>query len=104
MPSGQVVKISPHLAPVDPNELKQRVATNENRIEQGSSHTQDAARIAILAGTGASIAGLADRSWTGIGAGASEAAGENLFGHDHFSGRSPLSRSVGRSIETRATR
>lgn len=77
LPAGQVVKISPHLASVDSNESDQRVATDENGIRQGSSHLHDAARVAILAGTGASIGGLADRGWNGagIGAGAGSAVG-----------------------------
>ena len=76
-PSGQVVKISPHLSSVDSNGSDQKVLTNENQIKQGSSHMQDAARIAILGGTGAGIGGVADRSWTGagIGAGAGSAVG-----------------------------
>lgn len=76
-PSGQIVKISPHLSSVDSDETDQKVPTNENQIKQGASKMQDAARIAILGGTGAGIGGIADRSWTGagIGAGAGSAVG-----------------------------
>jgi len=77
LPGGQVAKISPHLTSVDSNETSQKVVTNENEIKQGSSKMQDLGRVAILAGTGASIGGLADRSWqgAGIGAGAGGAVG-----------------------------
>jgi len=77
LPGGQTVKISPHLSSVDSNATDQKVLTNENQIKQGASKMQDAARIAILGGTGASIGGIADRSWTGagIGAGVGSAAG-----------------------------
>ena len=77
LPGGQTVKISPHLSSVDSDKSDQKVLTNENQIKQGASKMQDAARIAILAGTGASIGGIADRSWSGagIGAGAGGAAG-----------------------------
>lgn len=75
--SGKVVKFSPHLSSVDPGETGQKVAGKENAIEQAPSHGQDAARIAILAGSGAAIGGLADRNWkgAGIGAGAGGAIG-----------------------------
>lgn len=77
LPSGQTVKITPHLSSVDSNDSDQKVATAENQVKQGSSHMQDAARIAILAGTGASIAALADHTvrGAGIGAGAGGAVG-----------------------------
>jgi hypothetical protein len=75
--SGKVVKFSPHLNSVDPGETGQKVTGKENAIEQAPSHGQDAARIAILAGSGAAIGGLADRGWkgAGIGAGAGSAIG-----------------------------
>ena len=75
--SGKVVKFSPHLSSVDPGETGQKVAGKENGIEQAPSRGQDAARIAILAGSGAAIGGLADRGWkgAGIGAGAGSAVG-----------------------------
>jgi len=75
--SGKVVKFSPHLSSVDPGETGQKVAGKENAVEQAPSRGQDAARIAILAGSGAAIGGLADRGWkgAGIGAGAGGAVG-----------------------------
>ncbi len=77
LPSGQVVRISPRLASVDSEGTDQKAVADENEIEQGSSHLKDAAQIAILAGTGATVGGLADRSWSGagIGAGAGSAVG-----------------------------
>jgi hypothetical protein len=75
--SGKVFKFSPHLSSVDSEETGQKVTGPENAIEQGPGIGKDAQRIAIWAGTGAAIGGLADRSWTGagIGAGAGTAVG-----------------------------
>jgi hypothetical protein len=75
LPDGKVVRIAPHLNSVDSEGTDQKV--KENAIQQGSSHVQDAGRIAETAGAGAAIGGLADRSWkgAGIGAGAGGAAG-----------------------------
>ena len=77
LPGGKSFKIAPHLAAVDSNESDQKVVSKENDIKQGSSHMQDAGRVAILAGSGAAIGGLADRSFkgAGIGAGAGSAVG-----------------------------
>src|SRR5258705_8176088 len=68
--SGKVFKFSPHLNSVDSNDTGQKVDSHENMIKQGSSHGEDAKQIAILAGSGASIGGIADRSWKGAGIGA----------------------------------
>jgi hypothetical protein len=53
------------------------VVGRENSFQEGSTHGQDAARIAILAGSGASIGAIVDRSarGAGIGAGAGAAVG-----------------------------
>ena len=77
LPGGEVVKISPNLTAVDSNDSDQKVATNENQIRQGSSHLQDLGQVAIYAGRGAAIGGIADRSWkgAGIGAGVGSAVG-----------------------------
>ena len=50
---------------------------DEGVIKQAPDHGADARRIAILAGTGAGIGGIADRSWkgAGIGAGVGSAVG-----------------------------
>jgi hypothetical protein len=70
LPGGKAYKIAPHLAAVDSNESDQKVVSKENDIKQGSSHMQDAGRVAILAGSGAAIGGVADRSVKGAGIGA----------------------------------
>ncbi|HZS50924.1 MAG TPA: glycine zipper family protein [Bryobacterales bacterium] len=70
LPSGRVVKFSPRLSSVDSNESEQKVDRQENFIKQGPDTGRDARSIAILAGTGASIGGIADRSWSGAGIGA----------------------------------
>ncbi len=77
LPDGTVVKFSPRLNAVDSNETGQTVEPPENTIQQGSESGQDAAKVAILAGSGAAIGGLADRGWqgAGIGAGVGSAVG-----------------------------
>ncbi len=77
LPGGKMLKIAPHLSSVDSNETGQKVAGEENVVQQSSDYGADARRIAILAGSGGSIGGLADRSWSGagIGAGAGSAVG-----------------------------
>jgi hypothetical protein len=66
---GKVVKFAPHLSSVDSGDSGQKVVGKENVVEQAPTRGKDAARIAILAGTGASIGGIAARSWTGAGIG-----------------------------------
>ena len=75
--SGKVYKFSPHLSAVDSGETGQKVVGGENTMEQAPGQGQDAERIAILAGSGAGIGGIADRSWrgAGIGAGVGSAVG-----------------------------
>jgi hypothetical protein len=75
--SGKVYKFAPHLSAVDSGETGQKVVGAENTVEQPPGKGQDAERIAILAGTGAGIGGIADRSWkgAGIGAGVGSAVG-----------------------------
>ena len=77
LPSGKVIKLSPHLNSIDSEGTEQKVDSKENEIKQGSSHGADAARVAELGGTGAAIGGLATRTWSGagIGAGAGGAVG-----------------------------
>ena len=67
---GKVFKISPHVSSVDGNDTGQTVDSRENILKQGGTKGQDTKQIAILAGSGASIGGLADRSWKGAGIGA----------------------------------
>ena len=75
--SGKVYKFAPHVSSVDSGEAGQKVVGTENTIEQAPSRGKDAERIAILAGSGAGIGGVADRSWkgAGIGAGVGSAVG-----------------------------
>jgi hypothetical protein len=77
LPGGQTLKFSPHVSGVDDGETTQKVVNNEGKIQQGSTVGKDVERIAILAGTGAGIGGVADNSWkgAGIGAGAGSAVG-----------------------------
>lgn len=75
--TGKVLKFSPRLSSVDSDESGQKVDHRENTVKQGSGHGHDAANIAILAGSGAALGGLADRSWkgAGIGSGVGSAVG-----------------------------
>lgn len=75
--SGKMYKFTPHVSEVDAGGTGQKVVGAENTVEQASSRFQDAGRIAILAGSGAGIGGLADQSWkgAGIGAGVGSAVG-----------------------------
>jgi hypothetical protein len=70
LPRGSVLKFSPRLSSVDSNGSEQKVEREENLVKQAPDRGRDAARIAIFAGSGASIGGLADRSWRGAGIGA----------------------------------
>jgi type IV secretion system protein VirB10 len=67
--SGKTLKFSPHLASADSGDSGQRVQGNEGAVKQAPGHGQDAGRIAILAGSGAAIGGLADHGWQGAGIG-----------------------------------
>jgi len=78
LPSGKVIRLTPHLSSVDSEGTEQKVDANENDIKQGSGHSADAARVAELSGTGAAIGGLATRTWTGAGIGAGAGAGVGL--------------------------
>jgi hypothetical protein len=75
--SGKTYKFTPHLNSVDAEDSGQKVVGAENAVEQAPGKEQDTGRIAILAGTGAAIGGLATQSWkgAGIGAGVGSAVG-----------------------------
>lgn len=75
--NGKVYKFSPHLSSVDSEDSGQKVTGKESTVQAGSDVGKDAERIAILAGSGAAIGGLTDRSWkgAGIGSGAGAAVG-----------------------------
>lgn len=77
LPSGKVVRITPHLSSVDSNDTDQKT-NSEGTIQQGGNKTADAARIAALGGGGAAIGGIADRSWKGAGIGAGIGSGAGL--------------------------
>ena len=68
--TGKSFKFSPHLSSVDSGETGQKVAGKESTVEQAPGLEDDAKQIAILAGSGAALGGLADRSWKGAGIGA----------------------------------
>jgi hypothetical protein len=68
--SGKAFKIEPHVDSVEAGQHEQKVTDNEGTIKQGSTKLQDTGRIAILAGSGAAIGGIAERSWSGAGIGA----------------------------------
>lgn len=74
-PNGKVVKFTPKVASVDSGNSGQRVEGQEGAIQQASGIGDDAQRIAILAGTGASLGGIVDSSWSGAGIGAGIGAG-----------------------------
>jgi hypothetical protein len=76
LPSGKVIKVTPHLSSVDSNDTEQKV-DREGGIRQGASKGADAETIATRSAAGAAIGGIADRSWkgAGIGGGAGGAVG-----------------------------
>ena len=76
--SGKVLKFSPHVSSVDDQENGQKVAGKENTIQAAPTAGKDVERIAILAGSGAAIGGLADRSWQGAGIGSGIGAGVGI--------------------------
>ncbi|MGA3188763.1 MAG: hypothetical protein ABSF22_16795, partial [Bryobacteraceae bacterium] len=69
LPGGRTLKFSPHLSSVDDGETTQKVVNDEGLVQQGSNVGKDVERIAILAGTGAGLGAVVDRSWTGAGIG-----------------------------------
>jgi hypothetical protein len=75
LPDGRVVKFTPKPTSVDAGEADEKVKGKEGEIEAGSSAGQDVRRIAIIAGSGAAIGGMADQSWEGAGIGAGIGAG-----------------------------
>jgi type IV secretion system protein VirB10 len=66
---GKMVKISPRLSEVDSGENGQKVDDTESQVKAAGTRAKDAGQVAILAGTGAAIGGLADRSFKGAGIG-----------------------------------
>lgn len=78
LPSGAVLSFSPVLDSVEAGGSGQQVEKKENIVRQGPEHGADAARVTLLAATGASIGGLADRDWRGAGIGAGIGAGAGI--------------------------
>ena len=78
LPSGRTFKVSPHVDSVDAGDSAQKVIPRENEIQASGNKGADAERIAILAGSGASIGGIADRSWKGAGIGGGIGSGVGL--------------------------
>ena len=78
LPQGRVLKFAPKLDSVDAGDSGQQVDKSESMVKQAPSHSQDAARIAILAGSGASIGAIADRSFRGAGIGAGVGTGVGI--------------------------
>ena len=78
LPGGSVLKVSPHLSSVDSSKSEQKVDHREDSVKQGTDRMQDAGRVAILAGSGAAIGGIADRSWKGAGIGAAAGSAVGL--------------------------
>jgi hypothetical protein len=76
LPSGKVVKVTPHLNSVDSDGTEQKV-DKEGAVQQGGTKGADAGRIATTAGTGALLGAVVDRGvrGAGIGAGAGGAVG-----------------------------
>jgi hypothetical protein len=70
LPDGRMLKIAPRLTSVDSGDSGQKVDREESIVKQGSGTGKDAAQVAITAGSGAAIGGLADRSFRGAGLGA----------------------------------
>jgi hypothetical protein len=68
--NGKVLKVSPRLSEVDSGESGQKVDDSESQVKAAGTRGKDAGQVAILAGTGAAIGGLADRSFKGAGIGA----------------------------------
>jgi len=75
--SGKVYQFAPHLESVDSGDTGQKVVGAEKTVEQAPGTGHDAETIAIIAGYGAGIGGLAADSWkgAGIGAGVGSAVG-----------------------------
>lgn len=76
--SGKVLKFSPHVTSVEDENNGQKITGKENTIEAAPNTGKDAERIAILAGSGAALGGLTDRSWQGAGIGTAIGAGVGL--------------------------
>ena len=77
-PDGKEIRINPHLSSVDAAGSGQKVDAGEGDIKQASGHDADAERVGTIAGTGAAIGGVAERSWSAAGIGGAAGAGVGL--------------------------
>lgn len=77
-PDGKEIRINPRLSSVDSAGSGQKADAQEGDVKQGSGHGADAERVATMAGTGAAIGGLAERSWSDAGIGGAAGAGVGL--------------------------
>ncbi|MGE5567450.1 MAG: hypothetical protein ACM3S5_00285 [Rhodospirillales bacterium] len=78
LPRGKVVRFSPRLDSLDPNETGQQVDRGQEVVRQAPGVGGDTAQIVILAGSGAALGGIADRGWEGAGIGAGVGAGVGI--------------------------
>jgi hypothetical protein len=78
LPSGRVIKLSPHLSSVDAEGTDQKVDTKEGAVQQGGGKGADAERVAKISGAGAALGGITDRSWSGAGIGGGIGGGVGL--------------------------
>jgi hypothetical protein len=76
--SGKVIQMRPSLTSVDSDGTDQKVVGKEGQVQQGTSHGEDAVKIAGSSAMGAAIGGLADRSWKGAGIGGGAGSGLGL--------------------------
>jgi hypothetical protein len=67
---GRSFKFAPRLSSVESGNTGQKVERQEDLVRQSPEKEKDVARVAIFAGGGASIGGIADSSWKGAGIGA----------------------------------
>jgi len=77
--SGRVIKMAPPtLASVDSEGTDQKVVGKEGQVKQGTTHGEDAAKIATTTGAGAAIGAIVDQGWRGAGIGAAAGSGVGL--------------------------
>ncbi|MCW5981697.1 MAG: hypothetical protein KIT09_26670 [Bryobacteraceae bacterium] len=78
LPDGNTFRFSPVLDSLDGDGTGGQVERAENLVRQQPERGRDAAEVAVLAGAGAAIGGLADRGWTGAGIGAGAGTGVGI--------------------------
>jgi hypothetical protein len=78
LPGGKTLKFSPRLSSIDDGESDQKVVNDEGLVKQGGTVGKDVERIAILAGSGAGLGAVVDRSWSGAGIGAAAGSAVGL--------------------------